>query len=58
MTTPSEALIEVILPLLVEGKLFLLDDATKYKAKLAAGNMKAEDWLLVVEKAHEKEASQ
>lgn len=58
MTTPSEALTEVILSLLVEGGLFLHDDATKYKARLAAGSMKAEDWLLVIEKAHEKETSQ
>lgn len=57
MTTPSEALVEMILPLLVERKLFTSDDAVKHKTKLGAGNMKAEDWLLVVEKAHEKEAS-
>lgn len=58
MVTPSEALIDEILPLLIEGKFFLPEDAAKYKAKLAAGTMKPEDWLLVVEMASDKEAKQ
>ena len=58
VTTPSEALSEVIVPLLVEGKLFLPDDATKSMAKIAAGGMKPEDWLLAAEKALDKECSQ
>ena len=58
MTTPSEALTEVIIPLLVQGELFLLEDVAKYKAKLAAGGMKPEDWLLAVEKALDKERSE
>lgn len=55
MTTPSEALTEVIAPLLVQGKLFLPEDAAKCMVKLAAGGMKPEDWLLAVEKALDKE---
>lgn len=58
MTTPSEALTEVIIPFLVQGKLFLPEDAAKYKAKLAAGSMKPEDWQLAIEKAMEKGRSQ
>ncbi|MDX2300429.1 MAG: hypothetical protein NW204_11945 [Xanthomonadaceae bacterium] len=58
MTTPSEALTAVVVPLLVQGKLFLPEDAAKYKAKLAAGGMKPEDWLLAVEKALDKERPQ
>lgn len=58
MTTPSETLAEVIAPLLVQFKLFLPEDATKCKAKLAAGGMKSEDWLLAVEKALDKERPQ
>jgi hypothetical protein len=52
--TPSEALTEEIMPLLIQGKLFLPEDAAKYSAKLASGNMKSEDWLLVIEKASDK----
>ena len=58
MKTPSEELAEIILPLLAENKLFLPEDAQKYKAKLAVGTMKAEDWLLAAEKALDKEANQ
>lgn len=55
MTTPSEALVDLIAPLLVERKLFLQEDAQKYKTKIAAGTMKPEDWLLVIEKALDKD---
>lgn len=55
MKLPSEELVEIISPLLVENKLFLPDDAKKYKAKIACGTMKAEDWLMAVEKALAKE---
>jgi hypothetical protein len=58
MATPSEALTEVIIPLLLQGKLLLPEDAAKCAPKLAAGGMKPEDWLLTVEKALEKERSQ
>ncbi len=58
MTTPSDALTEVIIPLLVQGGLFLPDDAAICKDKLVAGGMKPEDWLLAVEKALDKERSQ
>ena len=58
MVTPSEALIEEVIPLLIQGKLFLPEDAENYKYKLAAGTMKQEDWLLVVEKASEKGGGQ
>ena len=56
MTTPSEALADLIAPLLVENKLFLAEDAQKYKSKIAAGTMKPEDWLLAIEKALDKDA--
>lgn len=56
MKTPSEELVEVIAPLLEQHKLFLSDDVARYKAKLAAGSMKPEDWLLAVEKALDKES--
>lgn len=55
MKTPSDELTEIILPLLIESKLLLPDDAERYKAKLAAGTMKPEDWLLAVEKALDKD---
>lgn len=57
MKVPSEVLAETIFPLLAEGKLFLPEDTEKYKAKLASGRMKAEDWLLAVEKALDKEGA-
>jgi hypothetical protein len=56
VTTPSEALAEVIFPLLVQRGLFLHEDVAKNKTKLATGAMKPEDWLLAAEKALEKEA--
>ena len=56
MTTPSEALAELIAPLLVERKIFLQEDAQKYKSRIAAGTMKPEDWLLAIEKALDKAA--
>lgn len=58
MKTPSDELVEVIAPLLEQHKLFLPDDAVRYKAKLATGGMKSEDWLLAVEKALGKESSE
>ena len=58
MKSPSEELAEVIAPLL-EGKgLLLPEDIGKSKAKIAAGTMKAEDWLLAAEKAVAKGANQ
>jgi hypothetical protein len=58
MKSLSAELVDVLAPLLVEDKLFLPGDVEKYKAKLAAGAMKAEDWLMAVEKAWAKEAAQ
>lgn len=58
MTTPSESLVGLIGPLLVEGKLFLHEDVQKYKSKIAAGTMKPEDWLLAIEKAMDKAGDQ
>lgn len=58
MKSPSESLVEVIAPLLVDGGLLLTEDVEKYKAKIAAGTMKAEDWLLTIEKALTKGANQ
>lgn len=51
MKSPSEALAEAIAPLLVDGGLLLPEDVEKSQAKIAAGTMKAEDWLLATEKA-------
>ena len=58
MKTQSEELSESIVTLLVAEKLLLQDDMAKLCPKMAGGNMKASDWLLAVEKAMEKEASQ
>jgi hypothetical protein len=55
METPSEKLAAMIVPMLAEGRLFLPEDAEKYKTKIASGAMKAEDWLIAVEKAMDKE---
>jgi hypothetical protein len=56
MTTPSDELADLITPLLVERKLFHPEDAQKYRAKISAGTMKPEDWLLAIEKALDKDA--
>lgn len=56
MKNPSEALTDLIAPLLVERKLLLQEDAQKCKIKIAAGTMKPEDWLIAIEKALDKEA--
>jgi hypothetical protein len=58
MKTPSEILMETIIPLLVKKKMLLAKDAETYKGKLAQGTMKAEDWLLAIEKAAAKEGGQ
>lgn len=58
MKSPSEALAEVIGPLLVSGGLLLPEDVEKSRAKIAAGTMKAEDWLLAAEKAVAKGVNQ
>lgn len=57
MKSPSETLAEVIAPLLISGGLLLSEDVEKSKAKIAAGTMKAEDWLLAAEKAVAKRAN-
>lgn len=54
MKSPSEQLVEVIIPLLEQEGLFLPEDAKRYKDKLATGTMKAEDWLLAVQKSLDK----
>lgn len=58
MKSPSETLAEVIAPLLINGGLLLSEDVEKSRAKIAAGTMKAEDWLLAAEKAVAKGANQ
>lgn len=58
MKSPSEALAEVIAPLLISGGLLLPEDVEKSRAKIAAGTMKAEDWLLAAEKAVAKGVNQ
>lgn len=58
MKSLSQELVESLAPLLEESKLFLVDDVERYKAKLAAGTMKAEDWLVALENALERESAQ
>ena len=58
MKSLSAELVDVLAPLIVEDKLILAGDVEKYKAKIAAGAMKAEDWLMAVEKAWAKEVAQ
>lgn len=58
MKSPSEELTEVIAPLLEASGLLLSEDIAKFKLKIAAGTMKAEDWLLAAEKAMAKGANQ
>lgn len=54
MKLPTEGLIELIAPLLVDGSLFLPEDMAKYKAKISTGTMTPEDWLLAIENALSK----
>lgn len=56
MKSLSEELVEIVAPLLIQGGFFLATDFDTYKAKLAAGTLKAEDWLMAVENAMTKEA--
>jgi hypothetical protein len=58
MKSPSEELIEVILPLLERSRLLLPEDLLQYKEKIATGTIKPEDWLLMVEKAAQKGVGQ
>jgi len=58
MKSPSDELVEMIAPLLVADGLLLLADVENYKAQIAAGTMKAEDWLLAAEKALAKGVNQ
>ena len=57
MRTPSEEVAEVVIQVIKRKKLLLPDDSDKIKAKIAAGTMKSEDWLLVAEKAVENKDS-
>lgn len=54
MKTPSEQLVEIFLPLLVQEGLVLTEDSKQYSTKLSAGTMKAEDWLLAAQKSLDK----
>jgi hypothetical protein len=54
LQTPSDQLVEIFLPLLVQEGLVLSEDSKQYKSKIAAGTMKAEDWLLAAQKALDK----
>lgn len=58
MKSPSEELVELIVPLLVDGGLLLSEDVATYKVKIASGTIKAEDWFLAAEKAVAKGANQ
>jgi hypothetical protein len=57
LNTLSEELAAMLLPMLVEQGLCLQEDAERYKAKLASGRMKTEDWRLIAEKAAAKAVS-
>ncbi len=57
MESLSEELLEIIAPLLEVKGLLLPEDIARYKAKIAAGTMKAEDWFLATEKAATKGAT-
>jgi len=54
LQTPSEQLVGILLPLLVQEGLVLPEDAKQYSSKLATGTMKAEDWLLSAQKSLDK----
>lgn len=54
MTTPSEQLAERALQRLVEQKLLLPDDVQRYFHAFAVGELRAEDWRLMIEKAIDK----
>jgi hypothetical protein len=56
--TPSEQLVEIFLPLLVQEGLVLPEDVKQYRSKLSAGTMKAEDWLLAAQKSLDKKRAQ
>lgn len=58
MKTPSEQLVEIFLPLLVQEGLVLAEDAKQYSTKLSTGTMKAEDWLLAAQKSLDKKKAQ
>lgn len=51
MQTPSEQIVELFLPLLLQEGLVLPEDAKQYSGKLSVGSMKAEDWLLAAQKS-------
>lgn len=54
--TPSEELSEILAKSLVDKKLVLAKDANKLAVDLAAGEMRAEDWRVIIEKALDKGA--
>ncbi len=58
METPSERLAELILERLVEQGLVLPRNTKRLLARLAKGEMNAQDWRLELEKAtkHEEES--
>lgn len=58
LQTPSEQIVDLILPLLLQAELILSEDAKQYASKLSAGSMKAEDWLLAAQKSLDKKKRQ
>lgn len=58
MKSPSEELIDVVAPLLEDKRLLLSEDIARFKASIAAGTMKSEDWFLAAEKAIAKGINQ
>ena len=56
MDNPSTQLASKVIERLVDEKLLLAADGKDLLAKLAEGNMRAEDWRLSVEHAAKQEA--
>jgi hypothetical protein len=53
--TPSEELSEIVVSQLVDSGLMLEADGKSAIREMSAGNLKGEDWRLLIEKAIDKE---
>lgn len=56
--SPSEALSKEVVDRLIEAGLFRADKRDSLTAKIAAGNMRGEDWKLEIDLAKDKAAKQ
>jgi hypothetical protein len=57
MNSPSQELAKIIVEKLVKHKLLLSDDSAKMTTGFTTGNLKQEDWRLIIEKAIDAEAN-